>query len=162
VVQPSAWVSGQRARFGNYYTTALGRAFVTGLLGEGNEGKDRYDNACKFVRLYVRFIGGSGYRCPLDDTPRGGNVVELVTDHQADDHDWLFKNMDRMDRSGGRSFFDQLISSLHADHGPYWLDALIDGGKHPADKAVLAAALKALDAIGPVNRRAAGPERLTA
>lgn len=160
IVQPSEWVAQMRARFGNYYSTALGRAFVSGLLGEGNEAKDRYDNACKFVRLYTRFIGGSAYRCPLNDTPRGGNVVEIVTERQGDDHAWLMANLGRLDRSGGRPYFDQLISSLHTDSGPYWADALIDGGKHPADLAVLAAALKALDSIGSVNRQAAGPERM--
>lgn len=163
VVQPSAWVAGRVEEYGPYYSTALGRAFVKGLLGDHENdprAKDRFDNATKFVRLYKRFIGGDAYRCPLNDTPRGGNVVEMVTDHQKDDHDWLFQNMKALDESGGRAYFDQLISRLHIDKGPYWVDALLAGGKHPADIAVLQAALKALDSFGAVSRRSRlGPER---
>jgi hypothetical protein len=57
--------------------------------------------------------------------------------------------MDAMDVSGTRPYFDQLISSLHVDSGPYWLENLLKGGKHPADRMVLAAAIRALDIIAP-------------
>ena len=34
---------------------------------------------------------------------------------------------------------------LYHDGGPYWPDVLLNGGKHPADRAVMDEAIKALD-----------------
>lgn len=150
----SDWVQAQRARYGEHYSSGLGRAYAAGLLGEGIEAKNRYDASKRFLRLYARFIGGAAYTCPLDDSPRGGNVVDLaVSEQQERDHRWLFAAMDSMDVSGCRPYFDQLISVLHVDHGPYWLDALLGGGKHPADVAVLNAAIRAMDIIAPEAQR---------
>lgn len=149
----SDWVRAMTARYGTHYNSALGRAYAAGLLGEGTEALNRYQAAKKFVRLYTRFIGGTGYTCPLDDTPRGGNVVELhVSEQQENDHRWLMTAMDSMDVSGCRPYFDQLISILHVDSGPYWLDSLLKGGKHPADFAVLKAAIQAMDIIAPEEK----------
>lgn len=152
-IPPSEWVKAQYARFGQDYCWALGRAYAAGLLGEGVEAKSRFDAAKRFVRLYRRFIGGDAYTCPLDSSPRGGNVVELyVSDHQKDDHKWLFTAMDAMDVAGVRPYFDALITTLNTDSGPFWLDALLNGGKHPADRMLLQAAIRALDIIAPEVR----------
>lgn len=149
----SDWVRAMQDRYGTHYNTALGRAYAGGLLGDGTEALNRYQASKKFVRLYGRFIGGSAYTCPLDDTPRGGNVVELhVSEEQENDHRWLMSAMDSMDIAGCRPYFDQLISVLNVDSGPYWLDSLLAGGKHPADIAVLKAAIQAMDIIAPEER----------
>lgn len=148
----SEWVQAMRARYGEHYSTALGRAFVGGLLGEGQEANDRYAEGKRFLRLYTRLIDQDRYRCALDRTPRGNLAVAVDLDHLEWEHEqqeWLFAAMTKLDLTGGRPFLDQLLSKLHTDHGPPWVDRLLAGGKDPADKAVLNAALLALDAIVP-------------
>jgi hypothetical protein len=178
--RPSAWVAAQYARFGVHYCWALGRAYASGLLGDGAEALNRYQAAKRFVRLYQRFFGGAAYACPLDDSPRGENVVSLdVSEHQENDRRWLAAAMDSMDVSGCRPYFDQLISAVNVDRGPHLLDAMIAVGDfneglsainaerrkdgkaplvrqsvHPLDQMVLAAALQALDMIAPQPRPA--------
>lgn len=179
VGQPSAWVKAQRDKFGVHYCWALGRAYVMGLLGDGPEALNRYQAAKKFVRLYTRFIGSDAYTCPLDDSPRGSNVVDLhVPEHQENDREWLRAAMDSMDVSGSRPYFDQLISTIHTDRGPHWVDSMIavldwnagladlnaqlrKEGKpaltrqtyHPGDQLILSAALQALDIIAPEEKQ---------
>ena len=147
------WVQQQRARFGEYYSSAIGRAFAAGLLGEGNEAKDRFDKARRFAALYARMIGQDSYRCALDNSPRGGDSGEYVpTQQEADSQEWLIVNMTRMDLTGCRSFFDQLTARRFTDYGPDWLDRILDAKrKDRRDTIILDAAIKAIDAIGPVN-----------
>jgi hypothetical protein len=156
--RPSDWVLAQRAKFGSYYSSALGRAYVAGLLGAGNEGKTRLDAGTRFVQRYTRVFGGNAYRCPLDRTPRGNNDN---ADHERDRHqqDWMYAITDRLDARGLRPWLDQLIHRNYTDTGPYWLDALLNvrwnahGEKwrvgeaqgKATDLVVLEAALKALD-----------------
>lgn len=152
LVQPSDWVAKQRARFGEYYSSALGRAYAAGLLGDGNDAKGRIDGAKKFVRLYRVIVGSDIYRCPLNDTPRGGGGPDVDVDER--EHRWLFKAMDAMDVAGVRMFLDQLITTLHTDRGPDWLDRLLSGGTDPRDRMVLDAAMRALDIVSPPPRKA--------
>lgn len=177
-VPPSAWVKAQRDKFGVHYCWAMGRAYVMGLLGESPEALNRYQAAKKFVRLYNRFFGGSAYTCPLDQSPRGSNVVSMdVPDHQEADRQWLRTAMDAMDVSGTRPYLDQLISIGNIDRGPHWIDSMIavidwnkelparnaelrkDGkpillpkSQHTGDEAILAAAIRALDIIAPKQK----------
>jgi len=157
----SEWVQRQRDRYGEHYGSAIGRAYAAGLLGDGSQAKDRFDAAKRFSRAYMRIISQDRYRCALDRTPRGNLAIDLSPEANAfelEEQAWLFEAMNTLDQTGTRPFFDQLISSLHADKGPYWLDALLGGGRHPADRMVLDAALKAIDAITP--RRAVGVIRV--
>lgn len=142
-------VAAMRARYGEHYCWALGRAYAKGLLGAGSLGKARLDAAKGFVRAYRRFIGGDVYRCPLDDTPRGGNVETLDTPRDAAQQAWLFLAMDSMEHTGGRPYLDQLMSTAHTDTGPNWLENLLNGKQDSRDTIVLEAALEALDAITP-------------
>lgn len=147
--RPSDWVAEQYRRFGSYYNSAIGRAYASGLLGDGNQAKDRYDKARKFASLYRRMIGGDRYRCALDNSPRGGSGEYSPTQQEADDQQWLIINMARIDLIGTRPFFDQLISHRFTDYGPSWLDAILSA-KNPdrRDTMVLDAAIMAIDAIG--------------
>ena len=141
------------ARYGTHYSTALGRAYAAGLLGEPQEALDRYQAGKRFVRIYSRCIGGSPYRCPLDQTPRGSNVIDFeATEQDQRDHDWLHEAMTLMDKAGVRPWLDQLITACHTDHGPAWLDRILHGGKHPADAMMLKAAVEALDILAPHRR----------
>lgn len=153
----SDWVQARRDRYGEHYGSAIGRAFAAGLLGDGSQAKDRFDAAKKFARAYLRIISQDRYRCALDRTPRGNLAVSLSPEASAfelHEQKWLFEAMATLDRTGCRPYLDQLLSTRHTDHGPYWLDMLLMGRRHPADIAVLDAALSAIDAIAP--RRAEG------
>lgn len=158
--RPSEWVQARRAMFGSHYNTALGRAYASGLLGEGQDGKTRLDAGNRFVLRYSKVFGANAYSCPLDRTPRGTNDN---TDTARDRHQqaWLFATMDRLDALGLRPWLDQLIHRNYTDAGPHWLDALLAArwnahkthwragepqGKD-SDLRLLEAALKALDCI---------------
>jgi len=151
----SDWVQSMRARFGEHYSTALGRAYATGLLGEGTEAKERYDIGKKLARVRKRYFGHRQVGSALDMSPRG-NVVLIVTEEEAEqalaDKEWLEWAARKMDK-GCVPYLDQLLSDVHADSGPYWLANLIEGPCDRRDKMVLDAALKALDAIVPQRRR---------
>lgn len=176
--QPSAWVKAQKAKFGVHYCWAMGRAYVMGLLGDSPEALNRYQAAKKFVRLHKRFLGGSAYTCPLDNSPRGTDRVDLtVPEHQEADRAWLRAATDAMDVSGVRPYFDQLIGITNIDRGPHWLDSMIavidwnaglselnaerrrdnlplllPKAQHTGDVAILNATIRALDIIAPKQK----------
>lgn len=139
-----------RERFGDHYSTAIGRAYSAGLLGHGQQGLDRYTEGKRFARVYARLIARP-YRCPLNDTPRG---LAGDADHERErrEQDWFFDMARKLDDEGLRPWLDQLLSDIYTDAGPYWLDAILNGGKHPADHAVLECAVKALDVLTPKRR----------
>lgn len=146
----SEWVQGRRAKYGTHYSTALGRAYAAGLLGDdAQNADDRYIAGKRFARIYNRVIGGETYRCALDVSPRGGLTVVEISEHDQRDRDWLFQKMKELDATGTRPWLDQLLSRLYTDTGPYWLDNLLAGGKHPADQMVLRSAIAALDVLAP-------------
>lgn len=148
--QPSEWVKAQKTRYGSYYNSAIGRAFASGLLGDGNEAKTRLDNARKFASLHRRIMGGDFYRCPLNDAPRGSNddEPESPTEQDIANHAWLLKGIVTTDESGGRIFMDQLLSRQFTDYGPPWLDRLLNTlNKDRRDTIVLDAALMAIDTL---------------
>lgn len=127
IVQPSAWVATQVKRYGQHYCWALGRAYASGLIGEGIEAKGRLQGGVRFARLHSLFFGSDVYTCPLDDSPRGSNVVSLdVDEYQERNREWLRMASIAMENSGTRPYVEQLISSMHTDTGPDWLDRLLD------------------------------------
>lgn len=147
-------VQAMRERYGEHYTSALGRAFALDLLGDGIEATVRLDVGKRFAAIHGKLIARP-YRCPLNDAPRG-----MADDHDSHDrieHDraeqeWFFAMADKLDRAGLRPWLDQLISPVYTDHGPAWLDRLLDGGKDPVDLTLLQTAIKALDLIAPKVR----------
>lgn len=152
VIRPSEWVRERVARFGQDYNSALGRAFASGLLGEGNEAKVRYDTARRFIALYRAVIGRERYGSGLDLSPRGIRHEMEPTQRDIDDQEWLLVNLARIDNTGCRPFFEQLIGSGYTDYGPPWLDRLLaTQHRDRRDTLVLDAAIRAIDAIGPVN-----------
>lgn len=152
IVKGSEWVQAQQARYQTHYNTALGRAYAGGLLGDEQEALDRYMGGKRFARVYNRVVGGETYRCPLDRTPRGAETETEARENDQQDHDWLFAIMTALDDGGLRPWLDQLIFRYNIDHGPTWLDRLLDGGKDPADVVVLKAALRALDVVAPARK----------
>lgn len=154
----SDWVQAQKARFGSYYSSALGRAYAAGLLGEEDEAKRLLDAGNAFARTYNRVIGPVGiYRCPLDRTPRGGLTLVKDDDEQQerdlDQQRWLYAAIDSLDVDGSRPWLDQLLHSNYTDIGPHWLDNLLAGSKDPVDAMFLRAATRALDIIAPAKQQ---------
>lgn len=151
----SPWVQAMRERYGVHYNTALGRAYAGRLLGDEDVARIRYDTGKRFFRLYSAIIAIGVYACPLGkETLSGGSTGQIEGNPRArEDQDWLFGAMDAMDHTGSRPYFDQLISIHHVDQGPPWLDRILSGGNHPADLAILKAALTALDAITPAIKQ---------
>lgn len=123
--QGTDWVRAMKARFGEHYSTALGRAFALGFLGEGVEANDRFQAGKRFMRLHRIVYGGTHYRCPLNDSPRG-NVSDMHEGVNLNDRQWLDAAIDSMDVAGVRPYLDQLLSTLYTDAGPYWLDNLFE------------------------------------
>lgn len=139
-----------RAKFGEHYSTGLGRAFATGLLDRDGMkrdeelGKHRYQAGKRFARLSARFFP-DGYRCPLDRTPRGGNPLDGPRD--AEDWIWFLAASDRI--GFAREWIAPLL--IVTDAGPQWLDDLLAQRNLTAPH--LANALLALDLIaGPLRK----------
>ncbi len=149
-------VQALRERFGEHYSTALGRAYAAGLLGEETLARVRYDAGKRFQRAVERFFEVGRVRCPLGQERRSGGVsVQLEANpYEADEWQWVCGMADWLSFTGLRPWLDQLTLGLYHDADPYWLAALLDGGKHPADLAVLDTVIKALDLIAPEAPRA--------
>lgn len=112
--------------FGTYYATAAGRMFASGLMGEQSEAWGRYQGLQRFVRVYGAVYGKSGYRCPLDQTPKGQDADHTDQEQAQRDRDWLRRAMASLDMSGCYPYMEQLISISTVDSGPAWLDRMID------------------------------------
>ena len=150
----SDWVQAQRERFDAHYSTALGRAYASGLLGQGAEAKDRYDAGKRLARTRSRYYAHRRTRCALDTSPRG-NVVVIVTEDELEqalaDKQWLAE-AERKIPPACAPYLDQLLSDIHTDAGPYWLTLLLEtkpAERDRRDLMVLDLALRALDAIAP-------------
>lgn len=150
-VKGSEWVQARQARFGQHYSSAIGRAYAAGLLGNDERAKERLDAGKRFARVHASVIGGPAYRCALNDAPRGSGGHD---DHERQQRDqrWLFAAMDSLDIDGSRPWLDALVGTQNTDNGPVWLDRLLVGGKDPYDRAMLAYAIRALDVIAPARR----------
>jgi hypothetical protein len=144
-------VQDAKARYGENYCTALGRAYATGLLGDGQDGKDRLEQGKRFARLVQRYFQAIPYRCALDTSPRGNPDIAIVDFDQIEreqaEFAWLCDKARELDREGVRPYLDQLTADRYHDHGPPWLSRLLDGGRHFGDVAVLKAAIVALDVL---------------
>ena len=146
-------VQQMQEEYGNFYSTALGRAYSKGLLNDPTDerrAKERYDAASKYASINRKVMGGDRYRCALDRTPVGMGGYDHDPQREADAYRWLIVNGKRIEETGCRLFFDQLTSRQYTDHGPPWLDRLFES-KDRRDRMFLDAAIKAIDAIGPVQ-----------
>lgn len=143
-------IAAMRARYGEHYSTGLGRAYASGLLGFDQRAVEtdgladhRYQAGKRFARLIARFFP-DGVGCTLDTSPRGGSPFDGP--HDFDDWQWL---RDASARLGfAREWLDPLLSV--SDHGPAWLDcAIIARDRHAV---ALRNATLALDLIaGPLR-----------
>ena len=104
----SDWVRHQRARFGQHYAWAMGRAYAAGLLDDPIDARaadERFQTSSRFAHVHGRVYGLAKYGLdPLDDSPRAGNVVPIADPTERDERDraWLRLAEARADNSGGR------------------------------------------------------------
>ena len=132
---------------------AIGRAYRSGLLGEGNEAKALLDLARRISNLYWRaFETGRIVSAIADKT--SGSVVELDHEKIKRQELWLTDCLVFIDRMGAsvRRSFNQLVIDVNPDHGPTWLDGLCFASRtrtepDPVDEKRLRDALDALEAL---------------
>lgn len=140
----------------------IGRAYTLGLLGEGEQAKLRLDTGRKLASLYRRTYA-RGYRCALNQEPRGG--VSLIEGPFAmQDEEWLISALGRVATACPRRAFDAFVLDDTPDEGPIWADRLMTLAMRnrvlamckrkpelpdPADSGLLNAVLAGLDAIEP-------------
>jgi len=171
--------------YGTFYASAAGRMFASGLMGAQEDALGRYQGLQRFTRLYKRIYGGPAYRCPLDQTPRGEDHEAIDHEQAERDRQWMRHAMHSLDASGCYVYLEQLISVNNVDHGPAWLDRLIDVQQwnnnldnlnrqlrakgaagtltrkepDPRDQMIADAAIAALDILAPATRKGVVVER---
>lgn len=136
----------RKARFGTFGGDCLGRAYVVGLLGEGDLAKDRLDIARKFARLYAKAFNRP-YRCALNDNPRG-NSNHAESDFDRYGEEWMRDNLALIAKHDA-PYFDQLVIPASPLDDPHWLADLINGieGVNASNRQILNAALRGIDAL---------------
>jgi hypothetical protein len=130
------------ALYGQDGSDAIGRAFRSGLLGEGSEAKALLDLARTVAKAYWTAYETGRYTCADIDHER-------IKRREV----WLTGAMDAVTRLGVRRAFNQLVIDPNPDSGPSWLDALCYAKRQgkpadPGDATSLRKALEGLDAIG--------------
>ena len=141
----------RKDRFGSYATEAIGRAYYAGLLGHRDDpaALERFRKGCEVAAIWRRHYAPH-YRCALNDNPRGGS--ERTESHRArNDYHWMRAQLDEIDRQSYGSWFHQFVLAEHPDHGPSWLDRLLDRRGSDADRQILALCIEALDIVGTVS-----------
>jgi hypothetical protein len=125
---------------------AIGRAYRSGLLGEGSEAKNLLDTARKVSRAYWQAYATGTVRSCIGEK-NFGTVISIDHERVRQQEEWLHEVLDCVNRMGRnvRRSFDQLVIDIHPDNGPKWLDALLQDAQQPQDN--LREALDALSAI---------------
>lgn len=149
----------RKAMFGENGCDAIGRAYVIGALGSGSLARDRLGFARALYGQYWAHIAQGGYRCALDQTPRGGNSASPTPEQHARQIERERRLNDQLAdaRSAGVAeyrAFSELVIDPMPDSGPAWLDRLCAGyflsglfGKVtlPEDMTALRRALRSMD-----------------
>lgn len=161
-----------KERFGTFYVTASGRMFASGLMGPQDVALGRYQGLQRFCKLYARIYGAGGYRCPLDQTPKGMGEERIDPDQAERDREWMRHAMQSLEMSGVYPYMEQVLCPNTVDQGPPWLDRMLDvlewnqnlanlrkqTGQHherkqidPRDQMVADAVNRALDILAPAR-----------
>lgn len=141
-----------QALYGQDGCDAIGRAYRSGLLGEGTKAKAILDVARRISNAYWAAYETGRYVCALSDRAHGGGSP----DHEAIKRreEWLNDTLTRVRKMGEpvRKAFYQLVIDVNPDHGPDWNDRLIWAsrkgiGPDIGDQRTLRAALDALETL---------------
>jgi hypothetical protein len=133
------------AAFGQNGSDAIGRAFESGLLGSGQDAKALLDTARAISRAYWAAYERGPIRCTLADRSSGG-VFAIDDERDRRKEDWLRGMIGIANVCGteSRKLFDELVVDINPDHGPAWLDRLVEGGLAADDWSRLACAVERL------------------
>lgn len=142
-----------QALYGQDGCDAIGRAYRSGLLGEGAEAKALLDMARAVSNAYWQAFATGSYTCALGDRTHGG-VVVLDNERIRRREQWLKASLDDVRGMGWDvdRAFRQLVIDVNPDSGPAWLDQLCyarQRGKEvdPAHWRTLRAALDGLEML---------------
>lgn len=146
IVKGNDRAEARKARYGTLGGDCLGRAYVAGLLGEGDIAKDRLDLARKYARLYGKAFDRP-YRCALNDNPRGLSNRE-ETDFDRYGEEWMRDNQ-ALIAPEDAPYFDQLVLPVSPLDDPHWMADLLTGneGVNDSNRQILNAALRGIDAL---------------
>lgn len=140
---------------------AIGRAYITGLLGSGQEAEDLLNAGRGMARRYWSTMGTTLTPDSLARFQPQDGTGDPMSQDERDERDRmreasLLAHLDLIDRMGRmrdvRRAFDQLVIDPNPDHGPVWLDSIIAAHRSKAqasarDYATLTLALDGLRAI---------------
>lgn len=142
-----------QALYGQDGCDAIGRAYRSGLLGEGSSAKALLDMARAISNAYWQAYATGAYRCPLGDRTFG-SVVDLDHEKIKRREEWLSECLDYIRRMGPQvdKAFRQLVIDVNPDCGPSWLDRLCYAERTRkdadiADSRALRAALDGLEML---------------
>ncbi len=112
-----------QALYGQDGSDALGRAYKSGLLGEGDEAKAMLDTGRRIANAYWQAYSTGGYSCPLGERTFG-NTADIDHERVKRRELWLAGVLASI-KIADRRVFDQLVIDVNPDNGPPWLDQMI-------------------------------------
>ena len=138
----NAQAQAKHDRYGQDGVDAIGRAYRSGLLGEGNEAKALLDTARALSHTYRQTFTIGPITCAIATRTYGNGDPDH--DRTAVAQTAIKAKLTAIARKGWRSPFYELVIEQHPDSGPNWLQRLIDQQARPADTARLSIAIKAI------------------
>ncbi|MBD8549472.1 hypothetical protein IFT85_02095 [Sphingomonas sp. CFBP 8764] len=153
--------SAKRGKQETHTCDAIGRAYISGLLGSGQEAEDLLNAGRNIARRYWSTLGATLTPDSLARFQPQDAAGEPMTQDERDQRDnireaSLLAALNVLDACGTgrhvRRAFDQLVIDPNPDEGPAWLDSIITAHRSKAqasarDYATLALALDGLRAI---------------
>jgi hypothetical protein len=157
--QGSEHSQAMQSLYGQDGCDAIGRAFRTGLLGEGSDAKAMLDKARQVSNAYWHAFSTGSYTSAIADKT-GGSTPSIPAEVALRREQWLNEVLDSLNSLGAseRRHFDQLVIDVNPDCGPAWLDRLCSGSRqkpvrhNPADLTALRLALKGLAMVSGVDQ----------
>jgi len=124
-VLPNERAQAAHALYGPDGCDAIGRAYQSGLLGDGANAKAMLDTARAISKAYWAAYQVGPITCTFGGRSSGG-MPEISPEKVREREEWLSGTLDRVNALGRsyRAYFDQLVVDVHPDSGPVWLDRL--------------------------------------
>lgn len=147
-----------QALYGQDGCDAIGRAFRTGLLGDGQDAKTMLDLARNIAKAYWSAYEVGPFAPAIADKT-SGSIPSISPEDARRREEWLNGILDSVNALGApyRRNFDNLVIDVNPDHGPLWLDRLCYAHRtrgvmiEPADATSLQMALAALSMLANVE-----------
>ena len=147
-----------QALYGPDGCDAIGRAYRTGLLGDGTDAKAMLGIARQIAKAYWAAYENGAFQSPIADKT-SGSISSISPEDARRREEWLNRVLDTVKAVGWpqrRSFY-QLVIDVHPDCGPHWLDRLCFAHRskrmmiEPMDAQCLEWALEALATVANVD-----------